>query len=52
MQYIQITIPPGREQEALGFYGNMLELRKINKPKSLISKGGFWLQMGDSLFQV
>jgi GrpB-like predicted nucleotidyltransferase (UPF0157 family)/mannose-6-phosphate isomerase-like protein (cupin superfamily)/catechol 2,3-dioxygenase-like lactoylglutathione lyase family enzyme len=47
IHHVQITIPKGCEDEARHFYCQVLGLPEIPKPKSLIARGGFWLQAGD-----
>jgi catechol 2,3-dioxygenase-like lactoylglutathione lyase family enzyme len=47
IHHVQITIPPGAEEEARSFYCRMLELSEIKKPESLAGRGGFWVQAGD-----
>jgi catechol 2,3-dioxygenase-like lactoylglutathione lyase family enzyme len=47
IHHVQITIPPGAEEEARAFYCRMLELPEIRKPESLAGRGGFWVQAGD-----
>jgi catechol 2,3-dioxygenase-like lactoylglutathione lyase family enzyme len=47
IDHVQITVP----REALGmarrFYCNVLGLPEIEKPTSLLDRGGLWLQVGD-----
>ncbi len=50
VNHVQITIPPGAEEEARQFYCGILGLREIPKPESLKSRGGFWLELKD--FQI
>lgn len=46
VHHIQITIPPGGEDEARAFYGVLLELREIVKPPPLRARGGLWFTVG------
>jgi catechol 2,3-dioxygenase-like lactoylglutathione lyase family enzyme len=46
VDHVQITIPPGTEEEARAFYCRLLGLREIEKPTSLQGHGGLWLQVG------
>jgi catechol 2,3-dioxygenase-like lactoylglutathione lyase family enzyme len=47
VDHVQITIPPGAEDEARAFYCRLLGLPEIEKPASLRSRGGIWLRVGD-----
>lgn len=46
IHHVQITIPQGMEEEARAFYCGVLGLTEIEKPESLRSRGGFWVQVG------
>ena len=46
LHHVQITIPPGAEDEARAFYCGVLGLVEIEKPASLGGRGGFWLAVG------
>jgi catechol 2,3-dioxygenase-like lactoylglutathione lyase family enzyme len=52
LHHVQITIPPGAEAAARGFYCGVLGLVEIEKPDSLKSRGGFWLAVGDRRVHV
>jgi len=47
IHHIQLTIPTGAEEEARHFYCQTLGLPEIEKPASLVGRGGLWLQVGD-----
>ncbi|GAA0603826.1 VOC family protein [Virgibacillus siamensis] len=47
LHHTQITIPKHREKDGKAFYCGVLGLPEIDKPDSLKSRGGFWLQVGD-----
>jgi catechol 2,3-dioxygenase-like lactoylglutathione lyase family enzyme len=47
LHHVQITIPPGAEDEGRAFYCGVLGLAEIPKPSTLERRGGFWLQVGD-----
>src|SRR5437879_3702633 len=47
LDHIQICIPTGKEQEARTFYGGIIGLQEILKPKELIPNGGLWFQIAD-----
>jgi catechol 2,3-dioxygenase-like lactoylglutathione lyase family enzyme len=43
--HVQISIPPGAEDEARKFYCGVLGMKEIPKPESLAGRGGFWLEL-------
>lgn len=45
--HIALTVPCGAEDEARRFYCDLLGLMEIEKPDSLKSNGGLWLQTGN-----
>jgi catechol 2,3-dioxygenase-like lactoylglutathione lyase family enzyme len=45
LHHAQITVPPGQEPAARTFYCTLLGLTEIEKPASLQSRGGFWLEI-------
>jgi catechol 2,3-dioxygenase-like lactoylglutathione lyase family enzyme len=52
IHHAQITIPKGAEEEARDFYCRLLRLKEIPKPDVLVSRGGFWLEVGDRQIHV
>jgi catechol 2,3-dioxygenase-like lactoylglutathione lyase family enzyme len=52
IDHVQITIPPGTEEEARAFYCRLLGLEELEKPASLRPRGGFWLRVGDRQVHV
>jgi catechol 2,3-dioxygenase-like lactoylglutathione lyase family enzyme len=47
IHHVQITIPPGCEEQARYFYCRVLGLAEVPKPANLVERGGLWLQVGD-----
>ncbi|MFN8526349.1 MAG: glyoxalase [Chloroflexota bacterium] len=47
LHHVQIAIPPSREDEARRFYGELLGLRELPKPKNLAGRGGVWFKLGE-----
>ena len=47
LDHVQISIPKGTEDEARAFYSDILGLKEIPKPASLMPNGGLWYQVGD-----
>lgn len=45
LDHIQICIPKGCEEQGRAFYCGVLGLTEIEKPDSLKSNGGFWLDI-------
>ncbi len=50
--HAQITIPAGAEAEARAFYCALLGLTEIEKPDSLKTRGGFWLELEEVQIHV
>ncbi len=46
IDHIQLAAPKGCEDAARRFYGAILGLREIEKPESLLTRGGCWFQCG------
>jgi catechol 2,3-dioxygenase-like lactoylglutathione lyase family enzyme len=47
IDHIQIAIPPEGEENARGFYINILGFVEIPKPSELAKRGGAWFQTGN-----
>ena len=47
INHVQISIPPGTEDEVRRFYRDILGLTEVPKPESLRGRGGLWLVVGD-----
>jgi len=50
--HAQITIPKGQEDEARKFYCGVLQLKEIQKPESLLVRGGFWVEVGNQQLHI
>ena len=46
IHHVQLTVPRGAEEQARQFYCQTLGLAEIDKPASLVGRGGLWLQAG------
>ena len=46
IDHVQIAAPPGCEEAARDFYGVLLGMREIEKPKPLRARGGCWFECG------
>lgn len=46
LSHVNVTLPPGREDDARAFYGALLGLREIPKPEPLRARGGVWFDAG------
>jgi catechol 2,3-dioxygenase-like lactoylglutathione lyase family enzyme len=42
IDHVQLSMPPGGEDDARRFYGSILGLREIAKPAELAGRGGCW----------
>jgi len=47
LHHTQITVPSDKVDEARDFYIGVLGLTEIPKPEILLSRGGFWMRLGD-----
>jgi catechol 2,3-dioxygenase-like lactoylglutathione lyase family enzyme len=52
LHHVQVAAPPGCEQEARSFYGDLLQLRELEKPLLLAVRGGCWFSLGDGELHV
>jgi catechol 2,3-dioxygenase-like lactoylglutathione lyase family enzyme len=52
IHHAQITVPKGEEAAAREFYCKFLGLPEIEKPPSLKSRGGFWVEIGDRQLHI
>src|SRR5688572_5606306 len=52
LHHAQITVPNGAEPEARDFYCGVMGLPEVQKPASLVGRGGFWVQVGDRQVHV
>ena len=46
LDHVQVAAPPGCEDDARRFYGELLGLREIEKPQALAPRGGVWFRVG------
>jgi catechol 2,3-dioxygenase-like lactoylglutathione lyase family enzyme len=46
LDHVQIAAPPGCEDEARRFFGDLLGLEELEKPEPLRSRGGAWFALG------
>lgn len=47
IDHVQLAAPARGEKQARAFYGGILGLEEIVKPKSLQSRGGLWFKSGN-----
>lgn len=47
LDHVQIAAPPGCEEAARAFYGDLLELPEVPKPAPVLARGGAWFRMPD-----
>jgi catechol 2,3-dioxygenase-like lactoylglutathione lyase family enzyme len=47
IDHVQLAIPPGRDDEARAFYGQVLGLSEVPKPAPLAGRGGMWFQTAE-----
>ncbi len=46
LDHVQLAAPPGCEARVRAFYGELLGLAEIAKPKTLAPRGGVWFGLG------
>lgn len=46
IDHVQLAIPPGGEDQARPFYGDLLGLTEVPKPAELAKRGGCWFEQG------
>lgn len=46
LSHINVTMPPGNEDQARAFYAGLLGLPEIPKPESIRGRGGVWFDVG------
>jgi catechol 2,3-dioxygenase-like lactoylglutathione lyase family enzyme len=46
LDHVQIAAPPGCEDAARRFFGELLGLEELPKPEPLASRGGAWFRVG------
>jgi catechol 2,3-dioxygenase-like lactoylglutathione lyase family enzyme len=46
LHHVQVAIPPGGEDAARRFYGELLGMPELPKPETLAGRGGVWFARG------
>lgn len=52
IDHVQVAAPPGCEEQARAFYGDLLGLRELQKPAVLEARGGCWFACGELQLHV
>jgi len=52
IDHIQIAAPQGSEEIACNFFGEILKLKQIPKPKNLAKRGGVWFELGNKQLHI
>ncbi len=52
IDHVQVAAPPGCEEDARRFYGELLGLEEIEKPRALAERGGCWFRVGPQELHV
>ena len=47
LDHVQLAMPVGAESKARAFYGEILGLLEIPKPREIVSRGGVWFRCGN-----
>ena len=48
IDHVQLAMPKGTEEQARGFYRDVLGMKEIPKPQSLAGRGGCWFASGEA----
>ncbi len=52
LDHVQIAAPPGCEDDARRFFGDLVGLREIEKPEPLRARGGVWFAVGQHQLHI
>jgi catechol 2,3-dioxygenase-like lactoylglutathione lyase family enzyme len=52
LDHVQLAIPVGGEDEARGFYVDVLGLTEVPKPPTMAARGGAWFEAGEVRIHV
>jgi catechol 2,3-dioxygenase-like lactoylglutathione lyase family enzyme len=52
LDHVQLAAPPGCEEEARHFFGQILGLEEVEKPEALRDRGGVWFALGAQQLHV
>jgi catechol 2,3-dioxygenase-like lactoylglutathione lyase family enzyme len=52
IDHVQLSMPPGQEDEARRFYGQVLGLKEVAKPRELAGRGGCWFVGKDAAIHL
>ncbi len=52
LHHVQLAMPAGREDDARGFWGDVLGLGEVAKPPGLAARGGCWFRATDGDLEV
>ena len=44
LHHVQLAMPPGEEEAAVRFYGDVLGLTQVDRPPELAPRGGVWFR--------
>jgi catechol 2,3-dioxygenase-like lactoylglutathione lyase family enzyme len=52
IDHVQLAAPPGCEEAARAFFGELLGLEELEKPEELRARGGVWFRVGAQQLHV
>jgi catechol-2,3-dioxygenase len=52
LDHVQLAAPPDCEVEARRFFGGLIGLQEVEKPKPLRERGGVWFAVGDRQLHI
>jgi catechol 2,3-dioxygenase-like lactoylglutathione lyase family enzyme len=48
IHHVNVVVPPGRTDDVVPFYADILGLRRVDKPKQGVDPSGAWFDVDDS----
>ena len=52
LDHVQLAMPPGGEDRARQFFGDVLGMSEEKKPEPLASRGGCWFRAGQAILHM
>lgn len=52
LDHVQLAAPPGAEDAARRFFGDLLGMTEVPKPEKLLVRGGVWFQCGAQFIHI
>jgi catechol 2,3-dioxygenase-like lactoylglutathione lyase family enzyme len=52
IDHLQMAIPPGGEDQARAFYGDLLGMTEAPRPEAIRARGGVWFRAGSVMLHL